>query len=597
MAKLEQLYVGHPKRPALVFIHGLQLTQGNVIETWRHESAPADYCWPHWLGEETNCDTWILEYDAALSAWNEQAMPLPAQGDQVASLLMAKSELEGRQLILLGHSMGGLVIKYLLVNAATKDDPRLKPLVTHTCGIVFIATPHAGAHLANLAEAVSLLLRTNRPVANLKAHDPHLKQVHDQFKNVLTKQKLPVLAFIEQHAVKVPILWGLMRIGKLVVNPTSADPGLAGVVVTPLGKDHFAISKPKDRTEQIHEELVKFVKGLAGAAGASGPLAGMRYTSHFYVERIWESDVASLLSSGNSVTVYGSERFGKSWFVNRIVELRPDLNWITLNFSDCPTTDFSKYLKCIAHQLCNSLDRRRQGKPAGLSIDEIWKKRNGPQAKLEAVLKHYDEKLIQNTVLLCDDIDAILPSEGKKTALKDDIANPLLRMMQAWLQMSSMPRFLFTISTTAARINAVLGNSSPFSRTTEKNLEDLGIPELNDLATMYGLNVSKGDMEALFEWIGGHPFLAGIAFDRVKRKLGSLDQVRPDWFIQYTERLTRHLNGVEALKGAMQQVCRGQNCVDNEDLAHQLRRIGLIVGEQGSLAPRNKLYKSLWSNR
>ena len=607
MAELKQLHQGGPERPALVFIHGLQVLGGDAIETWRHETAAAEDCWPHWLGRETNCDTWVLEYDAALSAWTEQAMPLPTQGDQVASLLTAKPELEGRPLILVGHSMGGLVIKYALVGADTKGDARLETLRDHTRGVVFIATPHAGSHLATLARAFRLLLRINPQVGDLALHDSHLQQINQQFRALRAKQNFRVLAFKEQRDVTLRMKrWfgsHVRTFGLRVVDSDSSDPGLDGVVATPLGEDHFSICKPRDRTKQIHLELVKFVKSLAGETQDSLlPLPGMRYASRFYVQRKWENDVIKALSNHTSVTLYGSERFGKSWFARRIVELMPHNNWIELSLTDCSTADFSGYLKCLAYQLCDGLDRTCQGKVLSharpiQSIDEIWKGYGGPQSKLEEVLRRYDTAVIEGTVLLCDDIDAVLPSEGKKTALDSTLVGSLLKMMQAWQQKRGVPCFLFTISTTAARINGVLGNSSPFSRTFEKDLEELGITELETLAGMYGLKVDRGDMETLVQWIGGHPFLAGIAFQRVCESRDSLSDVRPDWFHNYTDRLTKHLNEVPALKGAMQQVCRGQTRVDNEDQANQLRRIGLIVGEQGSLAPRNSLYKSLWSSQ
>ena len=120
---------------------------------------------------------------------------------------------------------------------------------------------------------------------------------------------------------------------------------------------------------------------------------------------------------------------------------------------------------------------------------------------------------------------------------------------------------------------------------------------MNTLAGLYGLAVNPDEMETLFRWIGGHPYLAAIAFQRVREGKDVLGQVRPDWFFHYTDRLTRHLNAEPAFKAAMQQVCRGQTRIDNEDHLNQLRRIGLVVGEQGSLAPRNSLYQFLWSNR
>lgn len=110
MAELQRLHVAASMRPAIVLIHGLG---GDFIDTWRHVSRTRDDCWPHWLGKDIDCDVWSVGYDADLSAWQGQAMPLPDQGDQVADLLATESDLKGKGLVLIGHSLGGLVIKDL----------------------------------------------------------------------------------------------------------------------------------------------------------------------------------------------------------------------------------------------------------------------------------------------------------------------------------------------------------------------------------------------------------------------------------------------------------------------------------------------------
>jgi hypothetical protein len=96
MAQLSQLHTGAPEKPAIIFVHGLG---GDVIDTWQHASAKATDFWPHWVGQDTDCDSWVLGYDAALSAWKEQAMPLPHQADQVADLLATEAKLKNKRLV------------------------------------------------------------------------------------------------------------------------------------------------------------------------------------------------------------------------------------------------------------------------------------------------------------------------------------------------------------------------------------------------------------------------------------------------------------------------------------------------------------------
>lgn len=72
MAELRRLCQGKQDKPSLVFVHGLG---GHLIDTWRHKDLPESNCWPHWVGEDTGWDTWVLGDDAALSAWQDRVLP------------------------------------------------------------------------------------------------------------------------------------------------------------------------------------------------------------------------------------------------------------------------------------------------------------------------------------------------------------------------------------------------------------------------------------------------------------------------------------------------------------------------------------------
>ena len=208
MTTLKRLHTGSQDSPALVFVHGLG---GHPIDTWRHEScAEADF-WLHWLGADTNCDVWSLGYDAALAGWTEQAMPLARQGDQVLERLSSASGLSGRNLVLIGHSMGGLVIKKALISGRTKGDAGHIALTERIRGVVFIATPHSGSQLARLAKAVKLLLRTNEQVGNLAAHDPALGELNQQFRHAVDAQGLRVKVFAEERGLPIQRFHSLVQ--------------------------------------------------------------------------------------------------------------------------------------------------------------------------------------------------------------------------------------------------------------------------------------------------------------------------------------------------------------------------------------------------
>ena len=271
MATLHCFHTGKPRHPALIFIHGLG---GHPVDTWRSPHVPADNFWLHWIGRDTGCPVWSVGYDAELCGWRGQAMPLPDQATQISDLLATEPELDGRNLVLIGHSMGGLVIKHLLIQGATQGDARMKALVGRVVALSFIATPHSGSQLASLAKAVRLLLRTNEQVGNLAAHEPHLAQLNRQFRAAQYEKQWPVRVFAERHDVQRSLTlwkWRIPLPGVRVVNPTSSDPGLPGVTAIPMGGDHFSICKPADSSEHIHKSLCTFIRELDESSRTSAP--------------------------------------------------------------------------------------------------------------------------------------------------------------------------------------------------------------------------------------------------------------------------------------------------------------------------------------
>jgi pimeloyl-ACP methyl ester carboxylesterase len=265
MARLEQVHVGDPKQPAIVFVHGLG---GDLFDTWVGPGTSRDDCWLHWVGKDTGCDTLTLAYDSALSRWHDQAMPLPDQGTQVGQLLGVHPALRDRSIVLVGHSMGGLVIKTLITQSQAAGDERARSLMGRIRGVVFVATPHYGSQLVSLARAVAAVLRTNAQVGDMSRHDAHLRQLAAGFREQRRTMRLKVAAFAEtRDVVRQDKSWfGLFtkQVGVRVVDPTSSDPGLEGVTTVPLAEDHFSICKPSSRDAQIHHALVAFIRDEIG---------------------------------------------------------------------------------------------------------------------------------------------------------------------------------------------------------------------------------------------------------------------------------------------------------------------------------------------
>ncbi|WP_143450924.1 esterase/lipase family protein [Janthinobacterium sp. BJB301] len=268
-------------RARLVFIHGLD---GDIKKTWMSDSSDPTKLWPKWIGEDLNCPVWVLGYGAAATRWKSDSMALPRQATAALERLCNEPALMDGPLILVGHSLGGLLIKTALQHGMSREVERHAKLVRNIKGIAFVGTPHFGSRLATLA-AWSHLARANPQMSDLRLDNANLETLNQYFLKLLADRKIKTRVFIETEPVRLRI-WALGRIlpGVTIVSPTSAEAHIPGEVGIPVEANHFTISKPCDRSAAIHSSMVSFVREVETAS----------------LER-WASDVASVMPNSQQM--------------------------------------------------------------------------------------------------------------------------------------------------------------------------------------------------------------------------------------------------------------------------------------------------------
>jgi tetratricopeptide (TPR) repeat protein len=239
----------NPGRKAdVIFVHGLG---GDYAATWRHDQNSS---WPHWLAEEfSDVGVWSLEYAASptklarVRGWFTgdrdagYSMALPDRAGQVLDRMVQK-HLGERPLFFICHSLGGLLVKQILRKADdADDDPRKKQVATQTRAVLFLATPHNGAELASLLDAFRTLFGTTVIIDDLRAHDAHLLDLYNWYRNHSLGLGIRTVTYYEKRPVM-----GVLPI----VNATSSQAGV-GPDAVPLDEDHLSIAKPRDRDEQV----------------------------------------------------------------------------------------------------------------------------------------------------------------------------------------------------------------------------------------------------------------------------------------------------------------------------------------------------------
>ncbi|XP_066867195.1 protein SERAC1 isoform X2 [Kogia breviceps] len=267
------VYVLHPQyrtsqpiKADVLFIHGLM---GAAFKTWRQQDNDQDLtekvsedetkyttCWPKsWLARDCPALRIIsVEYDTSLSDWRARC---PMERKSIAfrsNELLRKLRAAGvgdRPMIWVSHSMGGLLVKKMLLEASKK--PEMNTIINNTRGIIFYSVPHHGSHLAEYSVNIRYLLFPSLEVKELSKDSPALKTLQDDFLEFAKDKNFQVLSFVET----LPTYIGSMI--KLHVVPLeSADLGIGDLI--PVDVNHLNICKPKKKDAFLYQRTLRFIR-------------------------------------------------------------------------------------------------------------------------------------------------------------------------------------------------------------------------------------------------------------------------------------------------------------------------------------------------
>jgi pimeloyl-ACP methyl ester carboxylesterase len=234
------------RRGDVIFVHGLG---GHARGTWHpQEKHDDDNFWPAWLGNDLkDVGIWSLGYEVEPFKWKGNSMPLADRATNILDLLDSYG-MGDRPLVFITHSLGGLLVKQMLRNA--RDYGKWSAIASQTKGIVFLSTPHSGSDMASWIQHIGGILRTTVSVEELEAHHSRLRELNLLYRNDEQFSQIPMLVYCETRSTH----------SILVVNQTSADPGIKGVIPIPMDFDHIYICKVADRKSQIYRQIKRFIE-------------------------------------------------------------------------------------------------------------------------------------------------------------------------------------------------------------------------------------------------------------------------------------------------------------------------------------------------
>ncbi|KAF3849915.1 hypothetical protein F7725_019634 [Dissostichus mawsoni] len=252
------VYILHPQtrdnqpiKADVLFIHGIL---GAAFKTWRQKDrngleeeteSKDDYteCWPKsWLAADCpNLRVLSVEYDSHLSDWMAKC-PVENQRKSLAYRsreLLKKLKLAGvgeRPVVWVAHSMGGLLVKKMLLDAS--EDPEMQALLNNTKGIMFYSVPHHGTFMAEYSVNVRYLLFPSVEVRELCKDSPALRNLNENFLDMAKEKEFKVLSFAE-------------------TLPTNIDLGIGELIEVDV--DHLNICKPEKKDSFLYKRSLQFI--------------------------------------------------------------------------------------------------------------------------------------------------------------------------------------------------------------------------------------------------------------------------------------------------------------------------------------------------
>lgn len=225
-----------------------------------------------WLPEEyPNIRIIGLNYESSISEWSPG---LICPCDKIKSSLHHRSEefLQtlavsgvGRDcpVIWVGHSMGGLVAKSIIVQSINSSDPNMRAIGENTRAILFLGTPHKGSPVAKLKQHVEMIFSPSIEVKELQENGAYLLKLHEQFQQSLTHFKKPIQ--IVSIAEGSPTAITAFKFPMQFVKEESAKLNIGDFYV--LNDDHFGLCKPVFRQSFLYQRLLKIINDVITTMG------------------------------------------------------------------------------------------------------------------------------------------------------------------------------------------------------------------------------------------------------------------------------------------------------------------------------------------
>jgi pimeloyl-ACP methyl ester carboxylesterase len=233
-----------PAGQVVIFVHGV-LSSGEAC--WKNETNAA--YWPQMvadcdpeLGPAVYVSTYRTGIDSATYSVNDAAEGLFEE-------LRLDGVLGHSSIVFVCHSMGGLVVRRMLVQQQSK-------LASVNLGLFLVASPSLGSSYANWLTPIARFFKhAQAEVLRLHESNPWLATLDSDFLDLLDRSNIAGRELVEDRSV---FGFGPFQ-AQQIVSPLSARRYFRDALKIP-DSDHFSIAKPENENALQHRVLMEFIR-------------------------------------------------------------------------------------------------------------------------------------------------------------------------------------------------------------------------------------------------------------------------------------------------------------------------------------------------
>lgn len=162
-----------------------------------------------------------------------------------------------REIVWVCHSMGGLIVKYIVNLALESNDPEIRKIGENSRAIFFLGCPHRGSKISKLSNQTSAILWPTVEVQDLEENSKELLKLNEQFLDNVMKMKNPteIVSIAEGTTTKI-----FQNIKLHIVPISSAYLGYGDFFIS--HENHLNLSKPISQNSFIYTALVSMLEKI-----------------------------------------------------------------------------------------------------------------------------------------------------------------------------------------------------------------------------------------------------------------------------------------------------------------------------------------------